>query len=426
MNEYEKTNDRRASPWPRYFLLGSVVLMAALVMVEWYFRFDRYHFEMQLFHLPARPLAVQTLAPGFTTNDVPAVLGGDLTALIGIQRAAATYQEWHPAGYRVHDEQGYVTGSYDPGVTPDAVVVGDSFMTVGLLTNTFAARLAGQSGLNVRNRALLGHGPFVGVEHYLDSLRPGDSPPAFLVWGFAEREISGAKFERFLYSMDGRVRMIGPKHETMILDRGFSVHWDSLAPTRLKESLPASSLLAQSAQWMWNRLRYLLFGQLHPDLIPARADVVDGPMLFYRYHLESLALSAEERDVDQVVQAILKLDKLCRLRGMHLIVVLIPEKEQVYRDWIPARYHSPARPLPPSSLGPITAALQEQQVRVVNMLPVFTAATERGQRVYWRDDTHWNPLGVEMAAAEVWRVMQSSLPPGAVTHLETVGKGILP
>ena len=415
MNEQVKTSGRIAPKRALMFLLSLTLILTSMVVVEWYFRFARYHFEMQLFHLPARPLEIHATTHGFTTNTIPAIHGGDLTALIGIQQAAESFQEWRPPGYRIQDEHGFVTEPYDPAVPPDAVVVGDSFMTVGLLTNTFATRLARHSGLAARNRALLGHGPFVGVEHYLDSLKPGDTAPAYLVWGFAEREISGAKFERFLYSMDGRIRMAGPKHETVILDRGFSVHWDSLAPAKLKQSLPASSLLAQSAQWAWNRLRYLLFRQLHPDLIPARDTVVDGPMLFYRYHIESLALSAVERDTAKVVQAIRKLDKLCRLRGIRLIVVLIPEKEQVYRDWIPARFNSPEHPLPPSSLGLIADELQQQDVRVVNMLPVFTNATARGLRVYWRDDTHWNPLGVDMAAAEVWNLMkQNDQPPAEV------------
>lgn len=406
MTNQDKISSRFASRRVWLFLVSLMLFVGALVLVEWYFRFARYHFEMQLFHLPARPLEIHATTHGFTTNVIPAMRGGDLTALIGIHHAAEPFMEERSAGLRVQDQQGFVTESYDPAVPPDAVVVGDSFMTVGLLTNTFAFRLARHSGLMVRNRALLGHGPFVGVEHYLDSLQPGDTPPAYLVWGFAEREISGAKFERFLYSMDGRVRMAGPKHEAVVLDRGFSVHWDSLAPTKLRKSLPATSLLAQSAQWTWNRLRYLLFGQLHPDLIPSRDQVVDGPMLFYRYHIESLAQSEEERNSAMVVQAIRKLDKLCRLRGITLVVVLIPEKEQVYRDWLPARFNPPGHPLPPSCLGPIATELQRQDIRVVNMLPVFTNATAQGVRVYWRDDTHWNPIGADRAASEVWNLMK--------------------
>lgn len=393
-----------------WFLILVGAAFVALVGAEWYARFARYHFEMNLFHLPARPLESHATSHTFATNVIPAARGGDLTALIGIQHAAEPFMEERSAGLRVQDQQGFVNESYNPAVPPDVVVVGDSFMTVGLLTNTFAFRLARHSDLMVRNRALLGHGPFVGVEHYLDSLSPGATPPAFLVWGFAEREISGAKFERFFSSMDGRVRMTGPKHEAVILDGGFSVHWDSLAPTKLKKSLPATSLLAQSAQWTWNRLRFLLFGQLHPDLIPSRDQVVDGPMLFYRYHIESLAQSEEERNSAMVVQAIRKLDKLCRLRGIMLVVVLIPEKEQVYRDWLPTGFNPPEHPLPPSSLGPIATELHRQEIRVVNMLPVFTNATAQGMRVYWRDDTHWNPLGADMAAAEVWELMQQNDP----------------
>jgi hypothetical protein len=259
------------------------------------------------------------------------------------------------------------------------------------------------------------------VERFLADTHFRDHPPRFLVWGFAERELQGRFFQRLDFASDyylhpDRYNFALEQQGDSALPTFFRVHWKSFQPAALKHSLPASSWLAQVSQWIWNRCRYRFFGRIHPDLVVSQADFGDGPLLFYRYHIESLALSTEERQANRVVEAIQKFDQLCRLRGMTLIVVLIPEKEQVYRDWIPANLQSADHPFPPPSLGPIAEALGQEGVLAVNLLPVFKNAMDRGQRVYWKDDTHWNPLGVDLAAAEVWRIMNQPQPQSRVSN----------
>jgi hypothetical protein len=131
-------------------------------------------------------------------------------------------------------------------------------------------------------------------------------------------------------------------------------------------------------------------------------------MLFYRYHVETLKAPLPAGDIPLVASAVKELEELCRTRGMALIVVFIPEKEQVYRDGLPSRYNPPEHPLPPSSLWALETRLRQDGIAVLNLLPVFQAATERGQRLYWRDDTHWNPAGVELAATRVWQALPAS------------------
>ena len=44
----------------------------------------------------------------------------------------------------------------------------------------------------------------------------------------------------------------------------------------------------------------------------------------------------------------------------------------------------------------------------MNLEPILHAgareAFERGELIYWPDDTHWNPRGIEIAAREIARV----------------------
>lgn len=403
-----------SSGWTRktgWFVLGLALMLGLISVGEWYFRFARYHWEMQIVNLPPETLETLPTAGSdvaFVTNHQPARAGGDLTALIGLQRIAAPFKETRPAGFTVVDAHGFVNAPYDLGAKPDVVVVGDSFMTVGLLADTFSSRLAAKSGLQVLNRAMFGHGPFVSVESYLDDPRYITNHPDFLVWGFAEREISPKSFQRLHDSMKWRQEITHAGEvelDRLQASRNVYVHWRNLAPAALRDSLPASSLFAQTSQWVWNRLRSLVFGQLHPDLIQARRDVPDGPMLFYRYQLEALRREFSAESIARIAAAVKELDTLCNRRGMQLIVLLIPEKEQVYRNWIPERHVSPAQPLPPSALVPLEAALLQEGVQVVNMLPVFHSAMADGARVYWRDDTHWNPRGIDLAADAVGSVI---------------------
>jgi len=395
------------------FLLVLILAAAGALSAEWYFRFARYHWEMQLINLPPPPVSPAANRPDFVTNAVPSSRGGDLTALIGMPRFGQPFMEQREAGVSIQDSHGYINRVYDLKSTPDVVVVGDSFMTVGSLENTFAAQLADRSGMFVYNRALMGHGPFVSLESYLDDPLHINKSPTFLVWGFAEREISPKTFQRLYYSMtwreeitrDGEIEL-----DRLEAGRNVYVHWKALSPAQLKHSLPATSIFAQSAQWIWNRASCLLLGRLHPDLIPARENVIDGPMLFYRYHIEAISSALNDADVHAVARAVKELNALCSKRGMRLIVLLIPEKEQVYRDWIPAQYNPTEKPIPPSSLGSIEEALRGDGVLVVNLLPEFTEAAVQGKRVYWRDDTHWKPEGVGIAADHVWSVMKDNLP----------------
>lgn len=403
----------------RYAAIFLVVIGAGFLLVtgmEWYARFARYHFELQLFNLPERAEAIMDQAVAtYTRREVPARFGGDLSALIGLPHAARPFEEQKPAGIMTLDPQGYVNLDLPATGRTDAVVIGDSFMAVGRMEDIFATRLIERSGWQVKNRAMMGHGPFVSVERFLLDPQFKEQSPRFLIWGFAERELQGRFFKRLDYAVDYHLH----PEDYAFLQEGtngaalpvpFRIHWKSFHPQALKQSLPASSLLAQTSQWIWNRGRYLLFGRLHPDLVPSDSDVVDGPMLFYRHHIDAIRMPDAERDIPRIVKAVEKFDALCRRRGIQLIVVMIPEKEQVYHDWLPPEIRRPDEPWPVSAIEPVEAALQASSIAVVNLLPVFRKAASDGRRLYWRDDTHWSPAGVSMAVDLVYAYMERLSP----------------
>jgi hypothetical protein len=388
----------------RRFVLLFLLGWLALTGIDWEQRFTRYGWHERWFtrHQPAPSNADRTPVNHFTTQTVAATRGGDLTTLIGVRSAQAPFQEEREAAQRVYDAYGFLNAPYDPQQTPDIVVVGDSFMASGHVDTHFSEQLAQQTGLFVYNRAMSGHGPLIPVYRFFDDPRFTDPPPRVLVWGFAEREIGGELFRR----LPGRLpRTAAPADSTTAAASptatGLRIHWHEAAPARLHTSLPDTSFLAQAGQWGWARIRYALLRQLHPWVVASDGDVIDGPMLFFRYHIETLGWTEAMRRPDEVADAIATLDRYCRERKIRLIVVLIPEKEQVYRDAIPAHLRPDGQPFPPSVLWQLETLLHDQGVEAVNLLRPFAAAREAGERLYWRDDTHWNDAGIRIAAGQV-------------------------
>jgi SGNH hydrolase-like domain, acetyltransferase AlgX len=53
------------------------------------------------------------------------------------------------------------------------------------------------------------------------------------------------------------------------------------------------------------------------------------------------------------------------------------------------------------------AALRSLKIPVVNLAPALRAqagpGSDRHEYLYWRNDTHWNPRGVNIASGEIAR-----------------------
>lgn len=106
----------------------------------------------------------------------------------------------------------------------------------------------------------------------------------------------------------------------------------------------------------------------------------------------------------------LKLDKLStRLadQGIHLLVVVPPNKNTIYSDYLPQEI-----PIigPKSRLDQIIDYQKENgQEKVLDFRSVLLAARNK-MPVYYRTDTHWNDYGAFLAYQEIMTVMQSWFP----------------
>lgn len=94
-------------------------------------------------------------------------------------------------------------------------------------------------------------------------------------------------------------------------------------------------------------------------------------------------------------------------RGIAYLLVLAPDKNLVYPEYMPARLprHSEVHPL--DQLARHLAATSD--VEVVDLLPVLLAAKQR-ERVYHLTDTHWNDRGAYEAYLAIHARLQQMLP----------------
>jgi hypothetical protein len=149
---------------------------------------------------------------------------------------------------------------------------------------------------------------------------------------------------------------------------------------------------------IWNRLRYSIFGQLNPAVVPSTRDVAGKPMLFYAEALKCESWRDEDRDIFHVVRASKYLSDFAKSRGIELLFVLIPDKERIYEEAISAAARRGVRP---SIVPDVEREFGKAGLHVVSLLPEFQTAARNGALLYWRDDTHWNPEGVRLAAKTV-------------------------
>jgi hypothetical protein len=176
------------------------------------------------------------------------------------------------------------------------------------------------------------------------------------------------------------------------------IRWGALSPSVLKKQLPDTSVIAKLGEDLWNVLRYCVFGEINPDIVVSLHDgMQDSAMLFYRETIDLMRLDAQERGVDQVIWALEYLNDYLDRHGVRLVLVLIPDKAQVYRQWLPEHLVA-TKDLPVSSLWSVADSLRAKDVPVINLLGPYRQVANQEELIYWRDDTHWNAKGIKMAA----------------------------
>lgn len=383
---------------------GMLAVWLLILALDWTARFRWFRWQDQWVWI--RPAAERVSSPPseqkVTSRRIPAQWGAGLTQMVPVRRIADRYAEHHPEYVVFRDERGYPNPELPPGARHDAVMVGDSFL-LSLGTQNVAQVLSSIGGISLYNRGRMGVGPFRELERHIRF--PMQLQPRVVIWNLSGRELDGGYFSRQPIEAWFRgVEVWADYTESMSRSH---VRWIGLTPKALSQAWPNTSMLAYASRKGWAQVKLVVFGEWPRDVLGAD-DPQFGPMLFYRENLRVLPRLDPEGDAPAVVSTVLKVAKGFRERGETLVVLLVPEKEQIHVGALSAEDQN-ALARGPELMAAIESGLTSEGVSVVNLMPVFQGATARGERLYWRDDTHWNDAGIRLAAEELWRIVEPLL-----------------
>jgi lysophospholipase L1-like esterase len=137
----------------------------------------------------------------------------------------------------------------------------------------------------------------------------------------------------------------------------------------------------------------------HQKISLNRVETKFGPILF----LEGARANDQvpEEKLDRVVETIKSYDHLFKSRGMRFIFVPIPEKENIFYDFL----GTPK----PAFLERLVAHLKQSGVETVDVPKAFEDEYRRhSTMLYFSDDTHWNARGAQLAADLTARLIEKN------------------
>ncbi len=118
-----------------------------------------------------------------------------------------------------------------------------------------------------------------------------------------------------------------------------------------------------------------------------------------------------EGEIDRLTRVVVSYRDTLQKRGIAFVFVPTPNKENIYYQLLPSRHK-------PVLLTELIERLRAAGVPVVDLQTPFDSAHAAGVRLYPRDDNHWSPQAVRIAAGQVQEVIQPLLrkqegfPPG--------------
>jgi hypothetical protein len=116
-------------------------------------------------------------------------------------------------------------------------------------------------------------------------------------------------------------------------------------------------------------------------------------------------------ELDRLTRVVISYRDTLQKMGIAFVFVPTPNKENIYHQLLPSRRK-------PVLLTALIGRLRAAGVPVVDLQTPFDSAHAAGVILYPRDDNHWSPQAVQIAAAEVQGVIQPMLrkqegiPPG--------------
>lgn len=174
-------------------------------------------------------------------------------------------------------------------------------------------------------------------------------------------------------------------------------------------SLVRSRLLSQ----VLPRLNYsTLFYNLISRSLTSRwlLDQTNGKVSIYPIGREQLGFFDPQTAFAAAPDLDLQLSGISEVWNRVQCVFFVPTKARVYKQFLPTEVSSNFTE-PAAGLIALRKSLVGQKARIVDLTPDLQSAAElylaKGQYVFWKDDTHWNRLGVSSVLQSVINCMSN-------------------
>ena len=124
--------------------------------------------------------------------------------------------------------------------------------------------------------------------------------------------------------------------------------------------------------------------------------ITNDGMLFLKETVDSMAANKEipDEEIEKITEVIASYARVFKERGIRFIFLPIPNKENIYYEYLPIKNKTK-----PKFLERLILKLQNKGIEVINTQKAFNEAFHRHNvLLYHKDDTHWNPNGVRITA----------------------------
>lgn len=308
-------------------------------------------------------------------KEFKAILPGRFYPLMDITKIETRGDLAPPSSHTIPRKVRWVTDRYgfrkkDAGeIKPQVVIVGDSNIAGGGLTQEEMLSEALEDQLKV---PVYPYAP-VGFNAFLKDLRFEKDPPRVVIVSVIERHIfdlPAPKIRKkkggllFFYEWMDKIRqMRGVQRAGVVMDRFCKMNMLQYARARIGNK----------------EIREVY-----------RSPSKFGPMLFLRW--EETNKEVPKAHLEKVVKTIEAYDRVLRKKGIRFIFLPIPNKENIYHEYLP----NAGRPI---FLEQLIQELKNKGIETVDTQKAFEDEVRKNSTLlYFPDDTHWNARGVRLAA----------------------------
>lgn len=264
------------------------------------------------------------------------------------------------------------------GMRPQVVIIGDSNIAgVGLTQEQMLSEVL-EEQLKV---PVYPYAPAGSINSFLKDLRFQKDPPQVVIVSYIERDILNIPFpklsqrrERFRSFYEGR-------------DKLAQIRWVQFVGVMLDRLFKMNMLYYVRAKVGNGTLK---------DYYPFPSKF--GPMLFVQGEAANKEVPYER--FRKAVETIEACDQILRKRNIRFIFLPIPNKENIYHDFLP----DPRRPV---FLEQLIRELKKRRIETVDTQKAFEDEyRKKSALLFFLDDSHWNPRGVRLAADRTVKLIE--------------------